>query len=145
MTTHKQRFLAAVNLEQPDRVPIDTSFMDLIHVERITGKKAFGAGGGGGGGAWAISPEVKTDLNKVMVENQRITIEAIRRIDLDAFAVSDYWFFPKGYRHKFIDKDTYVDMWGEGLQGPQRRKNHLLDRRSHKDRGRPRQLHPSRP
>lgn len=112
--SHKERYLTAVNLEQPDIVPIDASFMDLVHMEKITGKKAIGSGGGGGGGAWALRPEdLEIDLNKAMIENQRITIDAIKKIGLDSFSVSDYWLFPKGYRHKFLNDDTYVDHWGK--------------------------------
>ncbi len=112
--SHKERYMAAVRLEKPDTVPIDTSFMDLIHIERITGKKTIGSGGGGGGGSWALKPEdLKEDLNEIMMKNQKHELEAIRKIDLDAFAVSDYWLFPKGYKHSFIDHDTYIDHWGK--------------------------------
>ncbi len=112
--THKERYLAAVRLEQPDFVPIDTSFMDLIHVEKIMGRKIIGSGGGGGGGAWALKQEdLQKDLNEIMIENQKHELEAIKKIDLDAFAVSDYWLFPKGYKHNFTSNDTYIDHWGK--------------------------------
>ncbi|MCW3976103.1 MAG: uroporphyrinogen decarboxylase family protein [Candidatus Bathyarchaeota archaeon] len=112
--THKERYLAAVRLERPDIVPIDTSFMDLIHVEKIMGEKIIGSGGGGGGGAWALKQEdLQKDLNEIMMENQKHELEAIKKIDLDAFAVSDYWLFPKGYKHNFIRNDTYTDHWGK--------------------------------
>jgi len=104
--------MAAVRLEQPDTIPIDTSFLDLIHVEKITGRRATGSSGGGG--AWALRPEDSDlDLIETSIKNQKHTIEAIRKIGLDAFVVSDYWFLPKGYKHNFITNDTYVDHWGK--------------------------------
>lgn len=104
--------MAAARHERPDIVPIDTSFLDLVHVERITGKRP--AGTVAGGGAWGFSPEdSRSDLVELGIRNQELTLEATRKIGLDSFAVSDYWLLPKGYRHKFIDKDTYVDHWGK--------------------------------
>jgi len=115
--THKERYLTAVNHEEPDVVPVDVSFMDMIHVERITGKKAFATGGGGGGGGIALTgEELKIDLNEGMMKNQKLLIEALRKIDSDAFVVSDYWLYPEGYSHKYLDENTYVDQWGKIYQ-----------------------------
>ena len=104
--------MAAARHEPLDTVPIDTSFLDLVHVERITGKRPAGAVGGGG--AWGFSPEdSRSDLVELGIKNQELTLEATRKLDLDSFVVSDYWLLPRGYRHKFIDEDTYVDHWGK--------------------------------
>ena len=55
--SHKERYLTAVNHEEPDMVPVDVCLIDMIHVEAITGKKAFATGGGGGGGGIALTGE----------------------------------------------------------------------------------------
>ena len=111
--THKERFMTAVGLEEPDCVPIDASFIDPVHVEAITGKQVFGAGSGGGGGGVISTRNRETDLDEMMVHNQRLQIEAKRKLGLDAFSVSDYNVFPKGYHPKFISQDTYVDHFGK--------------------------------
>ena len=115
--THKERYLTAINHEEPDMVPVDVSFLDMIHVERITGKKAFATGGGGGGGGIALTgEEMEVDLNEGMMRNQRLFNEAIRKLGLDALMVSDYWLYPPGYSHKYLDENTYVDQWGKIYQ-----------------------------
>ena len=110
--THKERFMTAVHLEEPDMVPIDASFMDPIHVEAITGKQTYGAGSGGGGGGIVAERKGEEDLNEMMMHRQRLENEAKRKLGLDAFSVSDYNVFPNGYRPRFISQDTYVDHFG---------------------------------
>lgn len=112
--THKERYLTAISHEEPDMVPVDFTFIDMVHVERITGKKAFATGGGGGGGGIALTEEeLGMDLNEGMMRNQRLLNEAIRKVGADALIVSDYWLYPRGYRHRYIDQSTYVDQWGK--------------------------------
>ena len=112
--THKERYLTAINHEEPDMVPVDVSFLDMIHVEKITGKKAFATGGGGGGGGIALTEEeMEMDLNEGMMRNQRLLNEALQKIDCDALVVSDYWLYPEGYSHQYLDENTYVDQWGK--------------------------------
>jgi len=111
--THKERFLTAAHLEEPDMVPIDASFIDPIHVEVITGRWTYGAGSGGGGGGVLSERKGKKDLNEMMMYNQKLQIEAKRKLGLDAFSVSDYHVFPRGYHPRFIDQDTYVDHFGK--------------------------------
>jgi uroporphyrinogen-III decarboxylase len=110
--THKERFITALRFEEPDYVPIDGTFIDLIHVERITGKHAYGAGSGGGGGGVSTKQEEMTQ-EEMMFHNQTLENEARMKLDLDALTISDYKVFPEGYEPKFIDKDTYVDLWGK--------------------------------
>jgi len=110
--THKERVITAINFEEPDFVPIDVSFMDLIHMEYITGKQAYGAKSGAVIGA---TGDTKTDVsyNEMIIHNQKLENEARIKMDLDILTISDYKAFPEGYKHKFIDKDTYVDLWGK--------------------------------
>ncbi len=110
--THKERFLTAIRHEEPDCVPIDGTFIDLIHTERITGKRAYGAGSGGGGGGVSTQQEEMT-YTEMMTHNQKLENEARMKLGLDVLTVSDYKVFPEDYKPKFINKDTYVDLWGK--------------------------------
>jgi hypothetical protein len=71
MLTSKERYLTAINHEEPDLVPIDISFLDPIHVERVLGRLTFGAGAGGGGGGVVASTqkEETMSLSKMMLKN----------------------------------------------------------------------------
>jgi uroporphyrinogen decarboxylase len=109
--THIERVIAAMNFEEPDMVPIDVSFMDVIHMERVTGKKAYGAKSGAVIGATGETGEV--DYNTMIMTNQKLENEARQKMDLDFLVVSDYKVFPEGYSHNFIDATTYVDLWGK--------------------------------
>ena len=109
--THIERVIAAMNFEEPDMVPMDVSFMDVIHMERVTGKKAYGAKSGAVIGATGETGEV--DYNTMIMTNQKLENEARMKMDLDFLVVSDYKVFPEDYSHKFIDSTTYVDLWGK--------------------------------
>jgi uroporphyrinogen decarboxylase len=113
MMTSKERYLTAVNHREPDMVPIDVSFLDPIHVERILGKTTYGAGAGGGGGGVVATSGIEEEmgLNEMMLRNQKLEIEAKKRMGVDALSVSDYNLFPPGYKPRFINEDTYVDLW----------------------------------
>ena len=112
--THKERYMTAIHIGEPDAVPIDATYVDPIHVERITGKRVLAAGGGGGGGGFAVTrEEAKLDMNEIMLRNQKLLNEAIKKIGLDALILSDYWLYPRGFKLKFIDESTYVDQWGK--------------------------------
>ena len=110
--THKERFITSIRHEAPDFVPIDGTFMDLIHAERITGKQAYGAGSGGGGGGVSTKEEELTYV-EMMIHNQKLENEARMKLDLDVLAISDYKVFPEGYKPRFINEDTYIDQWGK--------------------------------
>jgi len=111
--TPKDRYITAIEHREPDLVPIDISFLDPIHVERILDRPTFGAGAGGGGGGVvaSTSQEETLGLNEMMVRNQRMENEAKRKIGVDALSVSDYNVFPPGYRPRFVSEDTYVDLF----------------------------------
>jgi len=113
MMTPKERYLTAIHHREPDMVPIDASFLDPIHVERILGATAFGAGAGGGGGGVVATTrkEEAMGLNEMMLRNQKLENEAKRKLGLDALTVSDYNVFPPGYNPRFISEDTYVDLF----------------------------------
>jgi uroporphyrinogen decarboxylase len=94
--------------KEPDMVPVDC-MLDLLHVERIVNRQTRDATFFAG----KNSTNVKEDMNDLWIQNQRLINDAHRRLDLDSFLVSDYYVFPKGYKPKFIDSDTYVDHFGK--------------------------------
>lgn len=111
--TPKDRYLTAIGHEEPDRVPIDISFLDPIHIERVLGRPLYGAGAGGGGGGVVATTRTEDalGLNELMLRNQKLEIEAKKRLGVDALSVSDYNLFPPGYQPTFLSDDTYVDLF----------------------------------
>lgn len=106
--SHRERYLTALGHEEPDMVPVDCS-LDLIHVERIVNKQTRDAAYFAG----KDPASVKEDMNDIMTKNQRLVNEAHRKLGLDAYVVSDYFVFPRGYKPRFIDANTYVDYYGK--------------------------------
>jgi uroporphyrinogen-III decarboxylase len=106
--THKERYLTAIQHKQPDTVPVDC-WLDLVHVERILNRRTRDA-------SFFVDKnpaQVKEDMNDLMIQNQRLINEAHRKLGLDSYFVSDYYVYPRGYRPKFIDSNTYVDHLGK--------------------------------
>ncbi len=107
--SHKRRFLTAVELGEPDMVPITDLSMDPPIVEKITGIKTHGfslqAFSTKGVETWEVS--VKNDTTKV---------KAYKMADFDAVTVDDYSLVPHGYIPKFLDEQTFIDEWGRVMK-----------------------------
>jgi uroporphyrinogen decarboxylase len=114
LMTHKERYLTAINHEEPDRVPIYAG-LDAKFVEKITEKKFASAKSYIGGGV-PVSKEGSMSDYEVLEWNQILSNEAVRKLGLDVFRVSDYWLWPKNYKPRYIDKYTFVDWWGKVYQ-----------------------------
>lgn len=103
--SHRKRFFTAVELEEPDVVPITDLGIDPPVVEKVTGIKTPGlsiqAFSTGRVDAW------ETNLKKVMA-----TVEAYKRLDFDAVVVHDYSLCHRGYVPKALDENTFIDEWG---------------------------------
>ena len=106
--THKERYLTAIEHKEPDVVPVDC-WLDLVHVERIVKKKTRDAGFFAG----KDPSSVKEDMNDIMIENQKLINETHRRLGVDSLFVADYYIYPRGYKPKFIDSNTYIDHFGK--------------------------------
>ncbi len=111
MMTPKERYLAAINHEEPDRVPIYAG-LDAKFVEILTGKKHASAKSYIGGGV-PVSKEVSKTDYEVLEWNQQLGNDAVRKLGSDVFRVSDYWLWPEGYKPEYLDKYTFVDWWGK--------------------------------
>ncbi len=103
--SHRKRFFAAVNLEEPDTVPMMELGIDPPIVEQITGEKI------GGLSIQAASAE-DVDTWEDGFKKAMTTVKAYRKLGLDAVAISDYALCRRGYRPKFLNKDTFIDEWG---------------------------------
>ena len=111
---HRERFFKALELGEPDYVPITDVALDPPIVEQILGKPitktVFTMAGGSA--SWEQSINYRLSL-----------VEACKKLDFDAaVALSDYSLTTKDYRPKYIDKDRYVDHWGRIMQTSTRSK-----------------------
>ena len=103
--SHRKRFFTALEIEEPDTVPITDLGLDPPIAEAVTGKKL------GGFSMIAVSEE---DAWRISIRNRMALSEACMKLDFDAVpAISDYSLCGKKYRPKFISENRFVDEWGE--------------------------------
>jgi uroporphyrinogen decarboxylase len=88
--------MRAVKLGQPDLVPINGSW-DPVPARKIVGR----------GVAKSLDP--RKDLNRIVFEDQRIMNEASKKLGFDALDVDVGSIYPRDYRPRFIDSETYID------------------------------------
>lgn len=105
----RERFFTALELREPDYVPITDLELDPPIVEAITQKRVD------------ASKSSKDVLNLTEWEssiNYRLAmVEACRKLDFDAVvALSFTSIIDKKYRPKFIDEKRFVDQWGLIMQ-----------------------------
>jgi uroporphyrinogen decarboxylase len=105
--THRERVLAAVNLEEPDRVPLDlgSSMVTTMILPAYENLKKY------------LAVEHET---RMMVKRQRSVIPdetVLERFDIDTrpLLLGTY----KGSRSREIDENTFVDSWGTTWQRAQ--------------------------
>ena len=103
--THRERVLASLNHQQPDRVPLDfggIGVTDIVVPAYEHLKKYLG-----------LEHETKADRGR---ERTVIPDEAVlRRFDIDTRTVRLGGF--KSRKRKVIDANTYVNAWGTTLRG----------------------------
>lgn len=112
---HRERFFKALDLEEPDRVPITDLGLDPPITEAILQKegsklKNFGEDASVlssmVGEKWESSINIRLNM-----------IEACMKLDFDAVpALSDYILTNKRYKPKFIDDKKFIDQWGRIMQ-----------------------------
>jgi len=101
-----ERFFKALNLEEPDRVPI-VDIVSPVFLEKLTGMKAI----------------VGTEMimhSREEILNNLVGIEAkgIRMLDLDAALIMDI-IGPRDAEITIVDERTFIDEWGAKLTFPQ--------------------------
>ncbi|RLG06469.1 MAG: hypothetical protein DRN59_02970, partial [Thaumarchaeota archaeon] len=105
---HRERFFKALDLQEPDCVPITDLALDPPIVESILGKPIFQSvfTMAGGSTSWEQSIRYRLAL-----------VEACKKLDFDAVcAVSDYSLTTRDYRPRYIDENRYIDHWGRIMQ-----------------------------
>lgn len=111
MITHRERYMAAIQHEEPDRVPIYAG-LDAKFEEMLTGRRHASSKSYIGGGV-PVAKDVEMTDYEVLEWNQKLSNDAIRRLGTDAFIVSDYWLWPRGYEPIYLDEHTFIDWWGK--------------------------------
>lgn len=104
----RERFFKALELEEPDSVPItdlalDPPIVDAVLRRKVSGKVLTMAGGSE---SWENSLNYRLAL-----------VEACEKLGFDAVpALSDYSLTARNYRPKYLDGKRYVDHWGRIMQ-----------------------------
>ncbi|MBS7612281.1 hypothetical protein KEJ27_08820 [Candidatus Bathyarchaeota archaeon] len=105
---HRERFFKALELEEPDLVPITDLALDPPIVDTVLRRKVSGTvlTMAGGSDSWENSLNYRLAL-----------VEACEKLDFDAVpALSDYSLTTRDYRPKYLDSKRYVDHWGRIMQ-----------------------------
>ncbi|MBC7091353.1 MAG: hypothetical protein H5T50_05525 [Nitrososphaeria archaeon] len=105
---HRERFFKALELKEPDYVPITDLALDPPIVDAVLGRKVSSAvlTMAGGSDSWYSSINYRISL-----------VEACKKLDFDAAsALSDYSLTTKDYSPKYIDSKRYIDHWGRIMQ-----------------------------
>jgi len=107
--SHRKRFLTAVDLKEPDTVPITDLSIDPPIVESITGIKTHGFSIVGFSAG-------STKLGKICKKNIMNMVSACKKLDFDAVSISDEALYSDDFIPKFIDDTTFIDEWGKVLK-----------------------------
>ena len=105
--SRRERFFAAVDLKQPDTVPITDLGLDPPIIEAITGENlgGFSLIAGSGGNPWAASVQSRIALGK-----------ACLKLGFDGVpAISDYALCSRDYKPRFLGATRFIDEWGRIL------------------------------
>ncbi|KYH42028.1 MAG: uroporphyrinogen-III decarboxylase [Candidatus Bathyarchaeota archaeon B26-2] len=107
--SHRERFFTALELGEPDMVPVTDLGLDPPIVEAILGRTLSGFSlitVSGEGGAWETS-----------VKNRIALSEACVKLGFDAVpAVSDYTLCSRKYKPKTLSGGRFIDEWGRILE-----------------------------
>ena len=105
---HRERFFKALELEEPDLVPITDLALDPPIVDAVLGRKFSGTvlTMAGGSDSWENSLNYRLAL-----------VDACEKLDFDATpALSDYSLTTREYRPRYLDGKRYIDHWGRIMQ-----------------------------
>ncbi|MEM3404205.1 MAG: uroporphyrinogen decarboxylase family protein [Nitrososphaeria archaeon] len=105
---HRERFFKALELKEPDYVPITDLALDPPIVESILQRKV---------GKTVLTMAGGSDSWESSIDYRLSMVEACKRLDFDAVpALSDYSLTTKTYQPKYIDGKRYIDHWGRIMQ-----------------------------
>jgi len=105
---HRERFFKALELKEPDYVPITDLALDPPIVESILHRKV---------GKTVLTMAGGSDSWESSINYRLSMVEACKKLDFDAVpALSDYSLTTKTYQPKYIDSKRYIDHWGRIMQ-----------------------------
>ncbi len=106
--THRQRFLTAIDLNEPDTVPITDLGLDPPIVEAIVGERL---------GGFSLIAVSEKDPWGTAIKGRIAMSEACLKLDFDAVpAVSDYSMCSKEYKPKVVSQNRFIDEWGRLME-----------------------------
>ena len=105
--SHRERFFMAVDLKQPDMVPITDLGLDPPIIEAIIGEKLSG---------FSLIAGSETSPWEASIKNRIAMCKACLKLGFDAVpAISDYSLCSKAYKPRFLSKTRFIDEWGRIL------------------------------
>ena len=105
--SHRKRFFMALDLKQPDMVPITDLGLDPPIIEAIIGEKLSG---------FSLIAGSEKSPWEASIKNRIAMCEACLKLGFDAIPViSDYSLCSKAYKPRFISKTRFIDEWGRIL------------------------------
>lgn len=117
---HRERFFTALDLREPDTVPITDAGLDPPIVQGILSNTKPAAGKTSSAD---LASMTATRGWQSSVEFRLAMVEACLRLDFDAVPVfSDYSLTTKSFAPKFLDSERFVDQWGRVLQASEKGK-----------------------
>jgi uroporphyrinogen decarboxylase len=109
---HRERFFAALHVEEPDLVPITDLGLDPPIVEAIMSQRFSHADRG----TEFLSIQEAGDWRS-SIDFRLAMVEACKKLDFDAApALSDYSLTTRTYAPTFIDSRRFVDQWGRVME-----------------------------
>jgi uroporphyrinogen decarboxylase len=99
----KERFLKAINREEPDIVPVTDLSMSLPIVEKITGQKS---------GGYYFQGISGIDVWEACVKNCLGLVKAHKIVGFDAVFISSTALVHKKYKPTYVDVNKFIDEWG---------------------------------
>jgi uroporphyrinogen-III decarboxylase len=109
---HRERFFAALHLEEPDLVPITDLGLDPPIVEAIASRRFSQAEGR----TEFVSTQEATDWWS-SIDFRVAMVEACKKLDFDAVPLlSDYSLTTRTYAPRLINPRRFVDQWGRVME-----------------------------
>ena len=106
--SHRERFYTALELDEPDMVPITDLDLDPPIVEAVTKEHLSG---------YSLIATSGKDPWETSIKNRIAEAKAGLKLDFDAIpAISDYTLCGRKYKPKYISEDKFVDEWGRIIE-----------------------------
>jgi len=110
---HRNRFFAALDLKEPDYVPITDAGLDPPIVEGVLGKDTLPAQRPRN---YALSMMEASDWQS-SIDSRLAMVQACRKLDFDAAPVfSDYSLITKSFAPKVLGAARFIDQWGRIME-----------------------------